>query len=143
MHSGVVTRAPGADYPESEDAIPRTKEEESMADRIQQAAQSGSHQPDQNQPGEEFDLAAPKPKLNIPDYENYDSVDARFGEQPTRPKAAACPPQQEQAAIKRQASGDAQLQAPPSQFLIPEEQKQKGGQRLDPAKKSETAIAAG
>ena len=27
LHSGVVTRLPGAQYPESEDAIPRTKEE--------------------------------------------------------------------------------------------------------------------
>ena len=95
-----------------------------MADRIQQAAHSGFHQPDQNQPGEELDLAAPKPKLKIPDYENYDSADPLLGEAPARPKAAACPPQQEQAATKRQASDDAQLQAPPSQFLIPEEQQQ-------------------
>ena len=52
LHSGVVTRVPGADHPESEDAIPRTTEEESMADRIKQTRQSGFHKPDRNQPGE-------------------------------------------------------------------------------------------
>ena len=86
-------------------AILRTKEE-SIADCIQQAAQSGFHQPDQNQPGEELDLAALKPKLKIPDYENYDSEDPRLGEAPARPKAAAIPPQPEQAAIKKQVSCD-------------------------------------
>ena len=111
LHTGVVKRVPGADYPESEDAQPRTKEE-SMADRIQQAALSGSHQPDRNQPGEELDLAAPKPKLKIPDYENYDNVDPRLGEGPARPKAAACPPQTEQTAIKRdQIRGDHKCKA--------------------------------
>ena len=68
LHSGVVTRVPGAQHPESEDAVPRIKEEKSMADRIQQTAQSSTQGPDQNQPREEFDLAAPKSKLKIPDY---------------------------------------------------------------------------
>ena len=108
-----------------------------MADRIQQTAQSSTQGPDQNPPREGFDLAAPNSKLKIPDYENYDSVGLRLGEPVARPKAPACPPQQEPTATKGQASDDAQLQAPPSQFLIPEEQQQKGGQRPDPAKKQD------
>ena len=132
LHTGVVKRVPGADYSESEDAQPRTKEE-SMADRIQQAALSGAHQPDRSQSGEELDLAAPKPKLEIPDYENYHN-DGLPG--PARPKAAACPPQSEQKATKRQASRESQLQLPPNQFPSPEDKNQRGEQRPDAAKKT-------
>ena len=81
-------------------------------------------------------MAAPNPKLKIPVYENYASVDSRLGEAPARPKAAACPPQQEQAATKRQASCESQLQPPPKQFLSPEDQNQNGEQRPDAAKKA-------
>ena len=88
-------------------------------------------------------MAAPKPKLKIPDYENYSSVDPRLGEPVARPKAPACPPQQEPAATKRQASDDAPLQAPPSQFLAPEEQQPNGEQRPDPTKKARPSSPPG
>ena len=45
-------------------------------------------------------------------------------------------PLQEPAATKRQASDDAPLQAPPNQYLVPEEQQPTGEQRPDPAKKA-------
>ena len=136
MHSGAVTKYPGAQYPESEDAIPTTKEEQSMADLLQQTAQSSSPGAGQPQPKEELDLAAPTPELKIPDYENYSHV-----EPIATPKAPACPPQmgvplQEPVATKRQASDDAPIQAPPNQFLAPEEQQPTGEQRPDPAKKA-------
>ena len=44
-----------------------------MVDRIQPVALSGSRQPDQSQTGEELDLAAPRPKMKIPDYENCET----------------------------------------------------------------------
>ena len=45
-------------------------------------------------------------------------------------------PFQEPVETKRQASDDAPLQAPPNQFLVPEEQQPTGEQRPDPAKKA-------
>ena len=87
LHTEVVKRAPGADYPESEDAQPSNKEE-SMADRIQHVALSGSHQPDQSQTGEEFDPAAPKPKMKITDYANCDK---RRSSRPRRAKSLSMP----------------------------------------------------
>ena len=106
-----------------------------MADRIQQVALSGSRQPDQRQTGEEFDLAAPKPKMKIPDCENYETKKEDLPG-PARPKASACPPQSEQTVIKRQASQESRLQPPPSHFLSPEDQNQRGEQRPDAAKKA-------
>ena len=114
LHTAVVKRVPDADYPMSEDALLCAKEE-SMADLIQ-------HKTPKDQ-----GLTSDQTPIGIKSEDRPS---------PARPEAPACPRQTEPTATKRQATQEAQLQSPPTQFPVADEIRSQEEQRPDPAKKA-------